>query len=96
MASLRNSAGICENSYYDSVSFVAAVFNWLSVIFARIINKRAKVIHVKSIQFCINLLKPAGYVMHHQFNVQQLYVLPTHCIYVFCIYLRTNSELCHL
>ena len=25
----------------------------------------------------INLLKPTGYVMHQQFNVQQLYVLPT-------------------
>ena len=26
---------------------------------------------------CINLLKPTGYVMHQQFNIQQLYVLPT-------------------
>jgi hypothetical protein len=43
-----------------------------------------------------NLLKPTGYVMHQHFNIQQLYVLPTHCIYVFCIYLRTNSDLCHL
>jgi hypothetical protein len=34
--------------------------------------------------------------MHQQFNIQQLYVLPTHCIYVFYVYLRTNSELCHL
>ena len=25
----------------------------------------------------LNLLKPIGYVMHHQFNIQQLYVLPT-------------------
>ena len=24
-----------------------------------------------------NLLKPTGYVMHQQFNIQQLYVLPT-------------------
>ena len=24
----------------------------------------------------INLLKPTGYVMHHQFNIQQLYALP--------------------
>jgi hypothetical protein len=24
----------------------------------------------------INLLKPTGYVMHQQFNIQQLYVLP--------------------
>ena len=43
----------------------------------------------------INLLKPTGHVMHQQFKIQQLYVLP-HCIYVFCIYLRTNSDLCHL
>ena len=25
----------------------------------------------------INLLKPTGHVMHQQFNIQQLYVLPT-------------------
>ena len=46
--------------------------------------------------FLINLLKPTGHVMHQQFNIQQLCVLPTQCIYVFCIYLRTNSDLCHL
>jgi len=34
--------------------------------------------------------------MYRQFNIQQLYVLPTQCIYVFCIYPRTNSDLCHL
>ena len=33
--------------------------------------------------------------MHHQFNIQQLYALPT-LYYVFCVYLRTNSNLCHL
>jgi len=33
--------------------------------------------------------------MHHQFNIQQLYALPT-LFCVFCIYLRTNSDLCHL
>jgi len=25
----------------------------------------------------INILKPTGHVMHHQFNIQQLYALPT-------------------
>ena len=44
----------------------------------------------------LNLLKPTGHVMHQQFNIQLLYVLPTQCIYVFCIYLRTNGDLCHL
>jgi len=24
-----------------------------------------------------NLLKPTGHVMHHQFNIQQLYAMPT-------------------
>jgi len=26
--------------------------------------------------------------MYHQFNIQQFYVLPTQCIYVFCVDLR--------
>ena len=39
-----------------------------------------------------NLLTPTGHVMHQQFNIQQLYVLPTQCIYVFCVDLRTNSD----
>jgi hypothetical protein len=30
--------------------------------------------------------------MYHQFNIQQSHVLPTHCIYVFCVDLRTNSQ----
>ena len=44
----------------------------------------------------INLLKTTDHMMHQKFNIQQLYVLPTQHIYVFCIYLRTNSDLCHL
>jgi hypothetical protein len=33
---------------------------------------------------CINILKPIVYVMHHQFNIQQLYALPTfYLCYVF-------------
>ena len=27
-----------------------------------------------------------------KFNIQQFYVLPTQCIYVFCVDLRTNSD----
>jgi hypothetical protein len=42
----------------------------------------------------LNLLKPTGYVMHHQFNIQQFYILPR-CVYVFCIHLTTNSDLHH-
>ena len=38
-----------------------------------------------------NPLKPSGYYMYRQYNIQQFYVLPTQCIYVFCVDLRTNS-----
>ena len=37
-------------------------------------------------------LHPRGYSMYHQFNIQQFYVLPTPCIYVFFVDLRTNSD----
>jgi uncharacterized cysteine cluster protein YcgN (CxxCxxCC family) len=37
-------------------------------------------------------LKPSGHYMYRQFNIQQFYVLPTECIYVFCVDLRTNSD----
>jgi len=30
--------------------------------------------------------------MYRQFNIKQLYVLPTQCTYVFCVDLRTNSD----
>ena len=38
----------------------------------------------------VNLLKPAGYVMHQQFNIQQLYVLPT--LYLCVLYLSENKQ----
>ena len=42
----------------------------------------------------VNLLKPTGYVMHQQFNIQQLFALPT--LYLCVLYLSENSDLCHL
>jgi uncharacterized cysteine cluster protein YcgN (CxxCxxCC family) len=37
-------------------------------------------------------LNPSGHYMYHQFNIEQFYVLPTQCIYVFYVDLRTNSH----
>ena len=34
----------------------------------------------------------SGHYMYRQFNIKQFYVLPTQCIYVFCVDLRTNSD----
>ena len=38
----------------------------------------------------INLSKPTGHVMHQQFNIQQLYVLPT--LYLCVLYLSENKQ----
>ena len=40
----------------------------------------------------INSLKPSGHYMYPEFNIQQFYVLPTQCIYVFWVDLRTNRD----
>jgi hypothetical protein len=42
------------------------------------------------IEACINLLKPTGYVMHQQFNVQQLHALST--LYLCVLYLSQNKQ----
>ena len=34
----------------------------------------------------------SGHYMYHQFSIKQFYLLPTQCIYVFCVDLRTNSD----
>ena len=38
----------------------------------------------------VNLLKPTGHVMHQQFKIQQLYVLPT--LYLGVLYLSENKQ----
>ena len=37
-----------------------------------------------------NLLKPTGYVIHQQFNTQQLYAPPT--LYLYVLYLSENKQ----
>jgi hypothetical protein len=39
----------------------------------------------------INHLKSTGYLMHQQFNIQQLYVLP-HTLYLYVLYLSENKQ----
>jgi len=38
----------------------------------------------------LNLLKPTSYVMHQQFNIQQLYALPA--LYLCVLYLSENKQ----
>jgi len=47
-------------------------------------------IHSRVSELC--LFKPSGYYMYPQFSIQQFYVLPTQCVYVFCVDLRINRD----
>ena len=56
-----------------------------------IFNKSVLHITCESVnKLCINLLKPTTQVMHKQFNIQQLYVLPT--LYLCVLYLSENKQ----
>ena len=44
--------------------------------------KTCKKTYVKN----LNILKPAGHVMHHQFNIQQLYALP-HTVFMCFVFI---------
>jgi hypothetical protein len=46
--------------------------------------------HHKNKTSSVNLLKPTGHVTHQQFNIQQLYVLPT--LYLCVLYLSENKQ----
>ena len=46
--------------------------------------------YIKIIRFTLNLLQPTDYVIHQQFNIQQLYVLPTP--YLCVLYLSENKQ----
>ena len=69
-----------EFTLYVQSSIDTANLNWK--------YKSELVVYLKKLNF--NLLKPTGYVMHHQFNIQQLYVLPT--LYLCTLYLSENKQ----
>ena len=50
----------------------------------------SQILHLTQSITSINLLKPTGYVIHQQFNIQQLYVLPT--LYLCVLYLSENKQ----
>ena len=47
--------------------------------------------HTPTRALALNLLNPTGHVIHQQFNIQQLYALPT--LYLCVLYLSENTQL---
>jgi hypothetical protein len=53
-------------------------------------HQRTGFVDAFHIHAATNLLKPAGHMMHQQFNIQQLYALPT--LYLCVLYLSENKQ----
>ena len=70
------------------------LLNWLKYIIVKTVKYISKNIQLNmssvKMSWNINLLKSTGYVMHQQFNIQQLYVLPT--LYSCVLYLSENKQ----
>jgi len=60
-------------------------------IYPHVVTKKL-IVHFKR----FNLLKPKTYFMYHQLQHSEILCFCPQCIYVFCVDLRTNSDLCHL
>jgi hypothetical protein len=56
------------------------------MVFVRVNDLRA----ISGSNFHLNFLKPTGHVMHQQFNIQQLYALPT--LYLCVLYLSEYKQ----
>jgi hypothetical protein len=54
------------------------------------LRKRSIELRRNVVRVC--LLSPVVTICTTRFNIQQFHVLPTQCIYVFCVDLRTNSD----
>ena len=92
-----------SSDVFSSVQFCSVLFSsvqFCSVLFSSV-QFRSVLFSSVQFSFCSNsdvrwgLPNPltfSGHYTYHQFNIQQLYVLPTQCIYLFCVDLRTNSD----
>jgi hypothetical protein len=91
------SAGCFIRSSVDIISKIIRIIliglkeGWFSMYIANYAQ-----IKLRFTSFQFNLLKPTGYGIHQQVEHFNNCTLCPYCLYVFCIYLRTNRNLCHL
>ena len=71
------------------IAFILNTFEPLLQIFVLFLVRKFPAYAI-AFSISVNLLKPTGYVMHQQFNIQQLYLLPT--LYLCVLYLSENKQ----
>ena len=62
----------------------------MDAMYLQVAVKNSNSMFIILLKLFVRLLKPTGHVMHQQFNIQQLYVLPT--LYLCVLYLSENKQ----
>ena len=81
---------MCFVWIWEQTAFISLYSIWLVFFITEAVFTARYGLNLRVIY--INPSKPSGHYMYHQFNIQKSYVLPTQCIYVFYMDLRTNSD----
>ena len=89
---LKRLLGVLENLYTLEIRHIFKGFGTLKLWLWILVDNPVTVWCLK-LTWCqvtaFNLLNPTGHVMQQQFNIQQLYVLPT--LYLYVLYLSENK-----
>jgi len=64
--------------------------NYWSLLVLQYFYKETSPLNARGSSCVFTRLNPTGHVMHHHFNIQQLYVLPT--LYLCVLYLSENKQ----
>ena len=62
----------------------------MDAMYLQVVVRNSNSMFIILLKLFVRLLKPTGHVMHQQFNIQQLYVLPT--LYLCVLYLSENKQ----
>jgi len=81
---------IMSESNITNFIFVASNDNENAFEVSYLVGHRVGKVKIQFYVMFFNLLKPTGYVMHHQFNIQQLCALPT--LYLCVLYLSEKEQ----
>ena len=77
---------VCVHTQTSTLKLCSYYITFTAALIKRYVKIKKKYI----LKLHINHLNPTAHVMHHQFNIQQLYALPTQ--YVCVLYLSENKQ----
>ena len=79
-----------QGSTNHDVAFLGSHDKYIEGQFITVFGEDSQLVQTELLCYSFNLLNPTGHVKHQQFNIQQLYVLPT--LHLCVLYLSENKQ----